>query len=442
MNYMKSAPHAVSLALLFSAALLPAASAAEEAAASQEPEERDVFGIIKTAVNNNDRDLFLTALSYPLSLCINNELRVYQNAEALKGFTLAEIIGSQELLASLKANLDGMRSGEAFEVAYDNYQVMGAGAYVSDKERVTINFTDNRGIYEMNSGGCGGVRVPKLSFCGDAEQDALINMLALRSFWMFNRGVYENFRDHGYSRLEMTPGEIAAGGRYDFIFEGQKLSLVRDPSSFNSAPVFHDGSREYMILAPAEFGAEYCKYPGQCRPVPYLHVFSKKKGAERCDPGEIVLAEKHTLNFCPFDKTFNAEIRLFTEGFGFDQPDLFKNSYGNQAGDISLSFEERTVKTVPEGSQEGYDETVTFAMLSLKGEKLETRYSLHHNLVFQSGDTEILAVPAGDYEKANSDTYNLGCAGEDVCVRPLEKMLLFVRKGNGNCHRLSLDRKG
>ncbi|WP_019003048.1 hypothetical protein [Succinimonas amylolytica] len=438
MKYMKSALPAV-----FGAAVLasgfPGVSAGSEAAApEQEAQERDVFGIIKTAVSNNDRDLLLTAFRYPVALCINEKLEVYQNAEALKKYTVAEIIGSDSLVSSLVTSLQSQSSGEAFEISYDNYQVMGVGAYVTDREMVTINFTQ-QGIFAVNGTGCGGLKVPKLQFCGDPEQDALINMLALNSFWMFNSGTYENFRDHAYSRLEMIPGDTVAGGGYDFIFEGKKLNLVRDPGSFNSAPLFHDDSKEYMILAPAEPGEEYCSYPGVCHPVPFIHVFSKSRGASKCDSGEIVLAEKYTLNFCPFSPRFNAEIRLFTEGFSLEQPDLFKNSYRNGTGDMALSFEER--KVTRGSGDNSYEENVNFAVLTFKGQKFETAYSLKHNMVFRNGDTEILAVPAGDYDRANQETENFRCAMEDQCVRPTERMLLFVRSGNGNCERYSLERQ-
>ncbi len=438
MKYMKSAlPAVFGLAALASG--FPGVSAgAEDAAPEQEAQERDIFGIIKTAVNKNDRDLLLTAFRYPVSLCINDRLEVYQNAEALKKYTLAEIIGSEGLVSSLKTSLDSQSSGEAFEVSYGNYQVMGIGAYVSDSEMVGISFTE-QGIFSVNGPGCGGLKVPKLQFCGDPEQDALINMLAQNSFWMFNNGTYENFRDHAYSRLEMIPGDTVAGGSYDFVFEGKKLSLERDPGSFHSAPVFRDAGKEYLILAPAEPGEEYCKYPGLCRPVPFVHVFSKDRGAAKCDPGEIVLAEKYTLNFCPFAPRFNAEIRLFTEGFTLEQPELFQNSYRNEAGDMALSFEER--KVTRGSGDESYEDTGNFALLTFKGQKFEIPYSLKHNLVFRNGDTEILAVPAGDYERANRDSENLGCVMEDQCIRPTERMLLFVRSGNGNCERYPLERQ-
>lgn len=405
------------------------------------PGERDdhVISSIRKAVTGNDAGQFIKALHYPITLCLNGRQGRFQNEDELKGYGIADFLGSQKIVAPFAEFLKGPSPAEGFEISYGGKQVFGLGHSVDDDTYVFISYTED-GIYEIRNGQCGETKFPKLVFCNDPEKDAFINMLAHHSTAFYNRGTYENFISGGYSKIVMTPSEKVAGGSVDFILNGKKLDLKRDPKSYDEAPVYSDDSADYMILSPGEFDEIYCFYPGRCRPIPFIHVFMRPKGAETCNGDELVLAEKYGLNFCPRDRNMSSEIRLFSEGFAKNGEPLVSRVFTDDGGLTSVKFESRTVEEkIPEEDGGGtYDRDVTVAVLKLNGKEYETVLTDFDQVVFRTPDREIMAVPEGDYDLVNGDFPNLACAEEDLCVPATEKVVLFIRDGEGNCERRAL----
>lgn len=401
--------------------------------------EGPVISSIRKAVTQNDTGPFIKALHYPITLCLNGTPERFQNEDELKTYTMADFLGSGEIVAPFAEFMKGPNPAEGFEISYGGKQVFGLGYSADDNTYVFISYTED-GIYEIKNGKCGEMKFPKPVFCNDPEKDAFISMLAHHSTAFHNRGTYESFKDGGYSRIVMTPSEKVAGGAVDFILDGKKLDLKRDPKSYDEAPVYSDETADYMILSPGEFDEIYCYYPGRCRPIPFIHVFKKLKGAETCEDGELVLAEKYSLNFCPYDSTMSSEIRLFSEGFAKNGEPLVSKVFADEGGTTSVRFESRSVEEkIPEEDGGGtYDRDFTVAVLKFNGKEHETVLNDSESIVFRTGDREILAVPEGDYDAVNGDFPNLGCADEDVCVQAAEKLVLFIRDDKGSCERRSL----
>ena len=403
-----------------------------------------VFAKLSNALDTDNRDLFLSALRYPVKICIDGKYIRATNAQALAGYSLDQLLGGQALKQKLKASMGEMATGEVYEFSYGGDQAFGLGAYVSDSETLQLAYTE-KGIYEISREGC---LMPKLNFCGNPEQDYLIRMLSYRDAWLFNSAVYENFLDHNYSKLVTIPKYDATGGGIELTLDGKKLNLVRDPSSFDEAPIYSDGSAEYMIMLPMEYGEDYCRGPGVCDAVPYAHIFVRKKGGAACEPGRIVLAEKMQLNFCPFDQTANAEIRLFTQGFNLLSGEAEKmqgKSYADGNGRASIRFEPRamnfeTQSMAPKGTDPESDGhyRVTTAELVLDGKTLTSLSEELNAILFTDGDTEIRAVLEGDYDSARVNQDRLVCAGDSSCNLPDSRVVLFVRNKTGICERLVL----
>ena len=404
----------------------------------------EVFGKLTRALETDNRELFLSAFHYPIKICIDGKYIRATNAQALAGYSLDQLLGGQALKKNLRSAMAEMDMGEPYEFTYGGKQVFGFGAYVSDRENLQIAYTDD-GVFELTRYGCG---MPKQTFCNNPEQDDLIHMQSYRHAWMFNQGVYENFLDHNYSKLVTKPMYDTAGGGLELTLDGKKLNLTRVPSSFDEAPVYSDGAADYLVTLPGEYGVDYCESPIACGVVPYAFVFVKKKGSESCEPGQIVLAEKMELNFCPFDQNANAEIRLFTQGFNQISAEAEKmvgKSYADGSSRAALRFEERAMNfdtgvMAPKGTDpasEGHYK-VTAAELTLDGKTLVALSEELHAILFADGDTEIRAVLEGDYDSAKLNPDRLACANDSTCNQPDSRVVLFVRNKTGICERLVL----
>lgn len=413
------------------------------ATADSDTSESSIIEALKKSLNDNSTGPILDSLQYPITMCVKNRISRFRSADELRSYSLEELLGGSEVIPILKDYLNNQAGAEAAEVSYGNRQVFNITQQKTDAQYVSINFTGD-GIYRIEHAGCNGSKFPKLKFCGDREKDAKINMMAHNSTVFFNRGTYENFSDTGYSKIVMTPLEDTAGGAVDFTLNGKKLNLTRDPLSFDEAPVYTDGTREYMILSPGEFNEIYCFYPGRCRPVPFIHVFSRAKGSDTCDAEELVLAEKFTLNFCPFDRNMSSEIRLYTEGFSFNPEQVASgmDSYAGTDGSTSLRFESRTIKIeIPDEEGGGtYDKKAAMAVLTYGGSTYETEITENPLIYFTADDREIVAVAEGDYDKSNVIFDNLSCSEENSCIPPDERMVLFIRDSEGKCERMPLEK--
>ena len=406
---------------------------------------------VKKAMETNDRDLFVSALRFPLTMCFTGTPVRYTQPSDLDAFSLELIMGGQNVINAFVRDNRDRRTGEPYEVAFDNEQVFGVFANSSDSEWLSMSYT-SKGVYEIRDSRCSDRRIPKLSFCNNQEQDAKINMFAMLSKWYSNSGVYENFSDHSRSSIVAKSGYDVAGGSYEFILNGRKLNLTRDPGSFDEAPVYYDENYEYMIMSPGQPGESYCEGPLLCRKIPYLHVFAKKKGSAACDDGEIVLAEKETLNFCPFNQINNHEIRLFSEGFTTAIDKILDRRYGSSDGAI-LRFEGRLYsyddvpapENISEAEKNNYY-TKKFAILTYNGRKYETALAESDSnpakLMFSSDEFEIMALPEGDFDQTNYDNPSLRCAAgfyDDKCKLDPQRYVLFVRNKDGECVRFPLE---
>ncbi|MBQ8708809.1 MAG: hypothetical protein IJ523_12035 [Succinivibrionaceae bacterium] len=427
---------------LCAASALVCASYAED---GEKPEARDaVFAKLSKALETDNRDLFLSALRYPIKICINGKYIRATSAQTLSDYSLDQLLGSQTLKQKIRSSMAGRNAGNDYELSYGGDPVFSLDAYVSESETLRLNYTE-KGVYEINRQEC---VMPKLNFCNNPEQDDLIYMQSFQAAWRFNSAVYENFLDHNYSKLVTIPIYDAAGGGVELTLDGKRLNLVRDPSSFDEAPIYSDGSAEYMIMLPKEDGVLYCYGLGFCDAVSYAHIFVKKKGSVSCEPGRVVLAEKMELNFCPFDQIANAEIRLFTQGFNHLSDETGKlqgKSYADDNGRASLRFEPRamnidTKSLAPKGTdpESSGHYRVTAAELVLDGKTLTTLSEELHAILFTDGDTEIRAVLEGDYDSPAVNTDHLVCAGDSSCNQPDSRIVLFVRNKTGICERLVL----
>ncbi len=419
--------------------------------ADDEIDEHAPFAKIKKAVETNDKDLFVSSLRFPLTMCFTGVPVRYVEPSELEPFSLELILGSQNMIKAFAESAKDRRTGEAYEMAYDNEQVFGFYAHASDNEWLSLSYT-SKGVYEIRDSRCSEKAPAKLTFCNNDEQDARINMFARLSKWFSNSGVYENFVDHSYSKIVAKSGYDAAGGSYEFTLNGKKLNLTRDPKSYDESPVYYDDQYEYMIMSPGMIGEDYCDGPMLCRNIPFLHVFAKKKGSQTCDPGEMVFAEKETLNFCPFNQLQNEEIRLFSEGFTTNVDSIINKQYRSGSGAL-LRFEGRLYsyndepapENIPDSEKSNYY-TRNFAVLSFNGRKYESAVGGSERnpakIIFSSDELEIMALPEGDYDQDNTDNPSLNCVGgfyDEKCNLNPVRYVLFVRNKTGECERYSLD---
>ncbi len=414
-------------------------SAEESTDVDEAGPEEVVIKAIKKSVAENNASLLTSQIQYPITICLNKKPTRITSAEGLKDYKLSDILGSEDHLKALKETLKEYATGDAYEYSYDNLQVYGIYASGDDERSVSLRFTE-KGIFDIDNNQCESVNFPKQKYCNDPEKDALINMLGNHSTNFYNDGTYERFTQDGYSKLTMTSMEEAKGGKIDFTLNGKKLNLTRDPLSFDAIPVYTDGTKEYMILAPGQPGETYCYYPGNCRSVPYVYVFTKAKGAETCDGDDFVLAEKYVLNFCPGENLYNQEIQNFTQGFAIGESGALNNkSYSNKDKSITVKF---IPEKTPAGEASEYNKPITEkAILTYKGQTVTEKFPIDHNLVFTVGEEEILVVPEGDYDKANPDDLNLDCAIEGQCTPGTERVVLIIRDSQGTCQRLPLDKE-
>ncbi len=425
---------------------------------AEEADEHWPYKTFAKAVAAGDRDLLLTAFKFPVEMCVSGEPAVYPDAASLASYSLEDILGGRENVEELKNRFGEASTGEPTEAAWNDQMLFFFGA--SEHKFISFSYTGD-GIVTVRDERCQDRMVPRrLSFCGDPLQDAMITMHANQSAWYHSSGVYENFLDHRGSVLNVRSLDSGNGGTVDFSLDGQRLDLVRTPTSFKAAPVFQDRASgdQYLVTLPEEFGQDYCEGPDRCIPVPYAYVFHKAAGRDSCDPEPIVLAEKYMYNFCPLDRIESAEIRLFTEGFingrdVFDGVDLLKMTFADPAGKIFLRFENGVVDS--QGTAHGHDSELArlyqddkapegtygemIGVLNYGGRTLRGVYHAYQRLVFRNGEDEILALPEGDYDGTTGD---LSCAEQDGCTISQGRFVLFVRNALAGCERIVLESSG
>ena len=81
-----------------------------------------VFAKLSNALDTDNRDLFLSALRYPVKICIDGKYIRATNAQALAGYSLDQLLGGQALKQKLKASMGEMATGEVYEFSYGGDQ--------------------------------------------------------------------------------------------------------------------------------------------------------------------------------------------------------------------------------------------------------------------------------------------------------------------------------
>ena len=104
---------------------------------------------VKKAMETNDRDLFVSALRFPLTMCFTGTPVRYTQPSDLDAFSLELIMGGQNVINAFVRDNRDRRTGEPYEVAFDNEQVFGVFANSSDSEWLSMSYT-SKGVYDPN----------------------------------------------------------------------------------------------------------------------------------------------------------------------------------------------------------------------------------------------------------------------------------------------------
>ncbi len=413
------------------------------AVAEEEVDEHGKYQLFRQALLDDNKEMFLSSFNYPVEMCINNELRHFDNASQLSAYSMEDILGGPELFKKFKEVVKERDHGEFYETAYDNLQVSGLFVYVSEKLDANLGYTA-KGIHQIHRSNCN-PKIVNLKFCNNVVQDAHIRMLTVNNMWEYPYGEFENFLDHSYSKILINSDNNKLSKELNFIIDGKAIKGKRVEGFYNDAPVFTDGKDQYMILSSSENDENLC-IEGMCQPVHYFHIYKKDGDTGTCE--DIVLTEKYSLNFCPYDRRQSSEIAYYNNGFEFDTTTynagtVFSSSSNSTTVSFELGlscFEGEKVRPLANPIPEDcYEQTVM--ALNYQGKKYYRNVDKHMQFVFNAGDLEILAVPEGDFD-AKTENYrdkHLMCALDFVCQRNAKRMVLFVRNKEGMCERVVLD---
>lgn len=396
--------------------------------ADDEQDPNKTFEKIRSAIQQNDQTALAELVDYPIQICYENKLQMITDKSEFQKLNLEKLFGNAEVLKAMQKYMANISHGEPLEFyAGTEEYPFGINGYDEKTDASSFFVYTVNGIHEINSSTCE-AQIPKSTFCNNKRQDAKITMYANYSA-LWHKNTYENFVDYNYSSISLNTGFVK---ELELTLQGQKFKLTRDNHSLLQMPVYSDETHDYLIMTPSRMDSLMCDEPDdpKCAHFPeYVHIFRKAKDSTTCDDGEIVLAEKYSLNFCPFNQINNTEIRLFTSGFksGIAPGDDLNSTYSNSESGTSVKF-------IKKNDSDGYEQT--FAVLTYNGSEYEIVVNDYDKTIFNTADKEILAIFEGDYDQAGN-VDNLRC-GLGECSTDRKRIVLFARDKNGVCERIAL----